>query len=117
MVAVKASITSSRCSGCGMIVATTTTDTDSSLAGEDGAQGGRDIGVGADAPQPPVAEAGELAGQVRVLLAGGVEQHVQPRQPGGERPGIGASVVHAIREQNGPGIPRRDPSQLAGGDL
>ena len=37
--------------------------------GEDRAQGGRDVGVGADAAQPSVAEAGELAGQVRILFA------------------------------------------------
>jgi hypothetical protein len=31
--------------------------------GEDRAQGGRDVGVAADPPQPSVAEAGQLAGE------------------------------------------------------
>src|ERR1700733_2449208 len=87
MVSAKAATTSSVRPGSGVMVAMTTTDTGGapSVGGEDRAQGGRDGGVGADAAQPPAAEAGELAGQVGVLLAGGVQQHVQPRQPRGPR--------------------------------
>src|SRR5579859_1003364 len=85
MVSVKAAMTASRCSGSGMIVATTTTDTGAPSVGEDRAQGGRDVGVGADPAQPAAAEPGQVAGQIGVLLARGVEQHVEPRQPGRER--------------------------------
>ena len=38
----------------------------------------------------------ELAAQPAVLLAGRVEQHVEPGQAGRERPGIGACVVYAV---------------------
>src|SRR5208337_2912609 len=107
MVAVMAAMTSSRCSGSGMIVATTTTDTSGSLrlGGEDGAQGGRHVGVGVYPPQPPVAEAGQLAGEVGVLLARGVKQHIQSRQPRRERPWVRPGVVHAVGQQHGPGVP------------
>ncbi len=46
---------------------------------EDRAQRGCHVGVGPDAPQPPAAQPGQVPGQLLVLLARHVEQHVQPR--------------------------------------
>ena len=48
-------------------------------AGEQLAEGGRDIAVAADRPDPAAAQAGQVVGQVGILLAGGVEQDIQPR--------------------------------------
>src|SRR4029077_8905344 len=62
-VCVMVAMTSSRCSGLGTMVATTTTDTMGSLAAEDRAQGGCDVGVAADPAQPSVAQAGQLTGE------------------------------------------------------
>jgi len=59
-----------------------------------------------------MAEAGQLAGEFGVLLARGVEQHVQPRQPGRERPRIRAGVVHAVRQQHRSRVAGRHPRQL-----
>jgi hypothetical protein len=70
--------------------------------GEELAQGGCHVAVAADRPEPATAEAGQVAGQVRILLAGGVEQDLQPGQARGERPRIGAGVVHAVRQQQDP---------------
>ena len=50
--------------------------------------------------------------ELDVVLAGGVQQHVEPGQPGGERPRVGPGVVHAVRQQQHPGVPGRHPGQL-----
>ena len=38
-------------------------------------------------------------------------------EPAGERPRVGAGVVHAVREQDDPGIPRRHTGELLRGEL
>src|ERR1700757_226983 len=104
IVSLNAAMTASRCSGTGTIVATTTTDMSSPSACEDRAQRGRDVMVGPDTTQPAPARARQVARQIRVLLAGGVEQYVQPRQAGRERAGVRAGVVHAIGQQQHPRV-------------
>jgi hypothetical protein len=52
--------------------------TGSGSASEQLAEGGRDIAVAADRPDPAAAQAGQVVGQVGILLAGGVEQDIQP---------------------------------------
>ena len=86
-------------------------------AGEQLAEGGRDIAVAADRPDPAAAQAGQVVGQVGILLAGGVEQDIQPRQPRGERAGVGTGVVNAVGQQQDPGVPGGHAGQLAPCDL
>src|ERR1700756_1354287 len=106
-------MTSSRCSGTGSSVAMMTTAISDSLTLEEFAEGGGHVPVAAALPQSAAAEPGEVAGQLRVLLAGRVEQDVQPGQPRRERPRVRAGVVYAVRQQQDPRVPGRDPGPLA----
>jgi hypothetical protein len=40
--------------------------------------------------------AGQVPGQVSVLFAGRVEQHVEPRQPRRQRARVGPGVMYAV---------------------
>src|SRR5690349_11358195 len=71
------------------------------------------VPVGPDRPEQAAAEPREVAGQLRVLLAGRVKQYVEPGQPRGEGPRVGAGVVHAVGKQQHPRVPGGDPAEFA----
>ena len=62
----------------------------------------------ADCRERPVACGRDLAGEGQIVLANGVEQHVDAMQPGGGLPGIGACVVKGVgQEDDAPSVAGR----------
>lgn len=80
--------------------------------GENATQRSGHVPVVADESWSAVAESCEVTAKFGVVLPRDVQQDVQPRQPGGNRPRIGTGVVDGVAEQQHPCVPWRHPGQL-----
>ena len=57
-------------------------------------------------------EAGQVGGQCRVVLAVGLEEHVEAGEAGGQGPGVGPGVVDGVGEKDGGAPAGRRPAEF-----
>ena len=73
--------------------------------------------MGPDGGETAPTGLGQLSCQLGVVLAAHIEEDVEPGQPGGQRDGVRARIVDAVREEDGPCLRRTGARQFLGGDL
>src|ERR1700712_2030225 len=76
------------------------------------AERGRDIPMRSYKTRPASPDRGQLPPQFHVILTAGIDENVKPRQARGEKSRGGARICNAIRDQNPPRIPNRNPGKL-----